>query len=452
MKDARPDALNQNNALRQDAFEGLMAACGPFPDKPRLAVAVSGGPDSIALLHLLHGWIKPRGGFLLAITIDHQLRDDSAAEAQAVQQQCAALDVPHITLHWEKELPPHSALHAKARQARYALLTRCCKAHNLSYLCLAHHADDQAETVLMRLEKKSGVDGIAGMPSTRSVNGVTLLRPLLPIFKYQLEAACKKNGWDYSIDPSNASRKFLRGRLREQAAALAENGLTPQKLYDLAREAGTARAAMEQSVNVWLEKYARLDAYGVIAMDHAAWKSQKPELCQRILIRTLLCVSGEDYAPRGASLEHLTHALLVGDTAHKTLSGCHVEAKDNTIFLYREEDAIGKAVPLQNEIIWDNRFKIVVDERFRNQNMFIAPLAGTSREQLHKMQANDVAALPAILRASLPALYENGVLCAVPSFLATELEQPPVKAIFFPKRSLYSQPFHVPPPILANCG
>lgn len=448
-------AASKHGATRQltaEDFDNLMQHCGAFGDVPRVAVAVSGGPDSIALTHLLHDWLTKRGGTLFAITIDHQLRDESASEAAQVAQWCNAKHIAHTTLKWEKEKAPSSALHQHARNARYALLMDTCRKQNIEYLFLGHHADDQAETVLMRFLKGSGVDGLAAMPSTRVQDGVTLVRPLLPVQKHILEATCATNGWAFVRDPSNDSAAYLRGRLRALAEPLAAEGMTTASLYDIARSAGMARAALEAQANEWLEQHAVVNALGYIHLDFKAWKALGDEMMRRVLIRILLCMSGEDYAPKAASTEYLVQTLLTKEAPHQTLCGCHIIVQFGMIKFYREHAAVPKPMRFEHDRLWDNRFKIVMNSKklaaLLDKNVTIAALGETSREQLEKMGYKQVAECAALHRMTLPALYVDNQLHSVPDFAADAGTQALAKAIFLPKRMLLSQSFNTCPVLL----
>ncbi len=438
---------NVPRPLTSAEFNSLMKACGPFPESPRFAIAVSGGPDSIALLFMLHDWVMQHGGTLHAITVDHQLRAESSDEAAQVKQWCAERSFSHATLVWEKDSNPQSAVHHQARKARYELLCHACKQQNLDYLFLGHHADDQAETVLMRIIKGSGIDGLAGMPKTRRFDGIKIIRPFLPIIKQRLVDTCMAHSWSFFHDPSNDSSAYLRGRLRQLAAPLAEEGLNTASLFELARSAGTARAALEASTNEWLQRHVTTNTLGVIQMDVRVWKSLDDEHQRRTLIRILLCMSGEDYAPKNTSLDVLIQSLNNKETLHQTLCGCHIIVQLGLIKFYRELAAAPPSMPAGPVMLWDNRFKVVIDESLLNQDLVIAPLGERSRDQLEKMGYRQVADCPALHRSTLPALYVDNQLHSVPYFGANEeavmASQALVKAIFLPKRMLLIDCFDV---------
>ena len=185
----------------------------------RVGIAVSGGPDSLALL-LLAAAARP--GLIEAATVDHGLRPESAAEAAMVADVCGKLGIPHAVLAVEWREKPETAIEERAREARYALLGKWVAERGLSALATAHHVDDQAETVLMRLSRGSGVRGLAAMRPAARIPGfeLPLLRPLLGWRRSELEAICAGCEIAPASDPSNVDERFERVRARRSLAAL----------------------------------------------------------------------------------------------------------------------------------------------------------------------------------------------------------------------------------------
>ncbi len=200
-----------------DRFEaGLRSALARTPDPDeRLALAVSGGPDSMAMLALAHA---ARPGQVLAATFDHGLRAGAAAEAAMVAHWCAVQGIPHAILHPDRPLPA-SNIQAAARDARYAALGDWAAAAGARLLATAHHADDQAETFLMRANRGSGPAGLAGIRRARPLGPVTLVRPLLDWRRSELAAVVAAAGLPVATDPRNADPRFARVRARQWLAA-----------------------------------------------------------------------------------------------------------------------------------------------------------------------------------------------------------------------------------------
>jgi tRNA(Ile)-lysidine synthase len=230
---------------------GLIAAANPVFDRllggaSGVLIAVSGGPDSMALLALLAEWARGRGiaPKLHAATVDHGLRPDAAAEAALCSRFAKERGIPHATLRWEGRKPA-SGLQEAAREARYALLADHARAIGATHLATAHHADDQAETVLMRLCAGSGIAGLAGMRDAVERDGLTHVRPLLGIPKAALQTFCAARGIAVAEDSSNSDPRFSRTRLRRILPLLAAEGLTVERLTRLASRAARADAALE---------------------------------------------------------------------------------------------------------------------------------------------------------------------------------------------------------------
>ena len=202
--------------LDETRFAALMAALGPFERRPRLAVAVSGGPDSLALCLLAERWAQARGGATVGLIVDHGLRPESAREAGQVAAWLSARGIAQQVLSWQGAKPA-SGIQAAARAARYELLCAWCRAAGVLHLLTAHHRDDQAETVALRQARGSGADGLAGIAPVRELAGLRLLRPLLTVPKAALTALLAAAGQPWLEDPSNRAAAFARARLRRDA-------------------------------------------------------------------------------------------------------------------------------------------------------------------------------------------------------------------------------------------
>lgn len=214
--------------------------------------AVSGGPDSMALLGLLASWAQRPP--LAAATVDHGLRPESAEEARMVAEAAARLGIPHVTLRWDGQ-KPSTGLQEAARRARHELLAEEALGRGYDAIVTAHHADDQAETVLMRLIAGSGIAGLAGMRADTTRGGVRLLRPLLDIPKSALIAWCRDNGLPFVEDPSNTDPRFGRARMRRILSCLAREGLTSARLTRLASRAAYADDALQAIARAELDRH-----------------------------------------------------------------------------------------------------------------------------------------------------------------------------------------------------
>jgi tRNA(Ile)-lysidine synthase len=217
---------------------------------PAIVLAVSGGPDSIALMWLAARWRRAlkRGPRLIAVTVDHGLRTEAAAEARDVKRLARSLDLQHRTVRWSGT-KPRTGLPAAARSARYRLLAQAARANGATHILTAHTRDDQAETLLMRIMRGSGIAGLAAMARESDRDGVHLARPFLNVSKSQLIATLRKAKVSFADDPTNRDTSFTRPRLRMLMPALAAEGGDARNLARLASRLARANQAVEVLVD-----------------------------------------------------------------------------------------------------------------------------------------------------------------------------------------------------------
>jgi len=293
---------------------------------PRVAlVAVSGGPDSMALLHLAAGW-RDRGGPLIhAATVDHDLRPGSRAEAEAVGQWAATLNIPHSILTWTGERP-RARVQELARAARYRLLEDLAKRIGAEVLLTGHHADDQAETILFRLLRGSGVAGLAAMAPVAQRGGLRLVRPLLDLSKADLIAHCEALGQAFFQDPSNRDPRYARTNLKTVLAHLADEGLGRNELLRLGRRAARADEALRAYVEALRTSIAPVVGEESFACAPGSLRSVPTEALLRILEAEITRIGG--MAPRLDGLETLTSrveaAIARGQGFRASLAGALV--------------------------------------------------------------------------------------------------------------------------------
>src|SRR3954451_20336059 len=227
---------------------------------PAIVLAVSGGPDSIAMMWLAARWrrVLKQGPRLIAVTIDHGLRPEAAREARDVKRLAKTLDLPHRTLRWSGA-KPETGLPAAARDARYRLLAKAARAAGATHVLTAHTRDDQAETLLMRMSRGSGIAGLGAMARQSPRDGIVLSRPLLEIPKARLLATLYKAKIGFADDPTNRDTRFARPRLRQLMPALAAEGFDARNLARLASRLARANAALELLV-AGAERYLALGA------------------------------------------------------------------------------------------------------------------------------------------------------------------------------------------------
>ncbi len=428
----------------------LFAACGPFEPQPQLAVAVSGGPDSLALAWLLQRWLRPRGGRLLALIVDHRLRPDSAAEAQATAARLAAHGIASRILVWQaggRADQARGGLQAAARAARYALLTEACRAAGLLHLALAHHRDDQAETLLQRAAAGSGPDGLAGMPRLAEHAELRLLRPLLALPKARLVATCRAAGLDFVEDPSNRDPRFARARLRARAGRLAEAGLTPARLTAVAGAAGRARAARERRTAALLVESVSLHPAGFARMG-AALPAAADELALRALSRLVSCLGGGAWPPRGGRVQRALEHLRRAPRRPLTLGGCRILPHPGDAggwLVLREPTAVPVAIAPGQSLWWDGRFQVGLGSG-EATGLWVAALGEEGRRALAGARTGPAApGLPRAVHGVLPAFMDLDGPVAVPHLAFTRPGRDPCSFVcrFRPRRPLSRASFTV---------
>ena len=421
-----PESANPGAApIDAQAFDALMAPLGPFEPAPRIAVAVSGGSDSLALCLLAGGWARSRGGALFALTVDHGLRPESGAEAAQVRRWLAGRAISHRTLRWTGARPV-SGVQAEARAARFALLTGWCRQARVLHLLLGHQQEDQAETVLQRLVHGSGIEGLAAMAPVRLAmepdgRGVRLLRPLLSVPRDALIATLAHWGQSWIDDPSNRDARYERPRLAAALARLEPEGLSAARLARFAARAAEDRAALDGLCTDLLAQCAYPAPAGFVTLDRNALRRAPRTLALRALGRAVNTVSGAPYPPRTDRLERLVHRMLGDDARGASLGGCLVVPQGNgQIVVCRELEAASEVLALKPgaRALWDRRFVVSLGRAARPGRYHVRRL-GT--DGLAQARASARAAgmplrtdcIPAPARPALPALFDlDGPLAA----------------------------------------
>lgn len=411
----------QNAAAPVSATEFAQALARlDAPDS--IAVAFSGGPDSLALLCLAARWAKsdPQRK-LVALTVDHGLRVESADEALLCARMAKALGVAHRILVWVGS-KPGAGIQAAAREARYQLLADACLREGVGALLVAHHLEDQAETFLLRLARGSGVDGLAGMATSRPLRGdVCLLRPLLDMPRARLAAVLHREKRSAIQDPSNDNPRFDRVKARRLMAELSGLGLDAQRLADTAAHMARARAALDMETRALLSAHALLAATGHIEVDAEALVCAPEEIGLRALGEILKCVGGTAYRPRFDALKGLYRALETGVLGRgRTLNGCKLVAKGKNIIAVRERRAALDAAPLTlkpgERGVWDGRFAVLLVSAPKQAKPLEVRALGPEGVAVLMAARQALPDAPKAALPALPGLWAGGKLLAAPHF------------------------------------
>lgn len=400
--------------ISREEAQSLLAPLAGFP---RIALAVSGGPDSLALMHLAAEWRTERGEGpeLSILTVDHDLRPGSREEAAMVGRAADALGLPHTILTWVGHETKAASLQARARTARYDLMAAHAHAHDIPALVTAHHLDDQAETFLMRLKRGSGLDGLSAIPEQGSWAGIAVLRPLLDMPKARLVATLEDKGLPFATDPSNADVRFERARMRQSSELLAKLGLTPEAVALSARRLRRARVALDAATQDFLASHAETSEAGYAVIDPVALAAAPEEIALRALSRLISAVGGGEDPVRLAKLEVLLAGLKENADKAQTLARCCMEPREGRLFIFRELRKTGlPELTLQpgERTLWDNRFTVELGPAA----LTAITVRALGEEGLLRLKELEVLppSLPRLAARTLPACWQGERLLGLP--------------------------------------
>ncbi|QCO16430.1 tRNA lysidine(34) synthetase TilS [Azospirillum brasilense] len=392
-----------------------MDRLGGFETRPRVAVGVSGGADSLGLALLAQRWAAERGGDVLALIVDHGLRAESAAEAARVGGWLQARGIAHAVLRWDGEKPA-TGIQEAARAARHRLLAEHCRQEGILHLALAHHRDDQAETVLLRFARGSGIDGLAGMAAVRAAGAVRVIRPLLDLSHGRMVATCRAFGQEWIEDPSNRNPRFARARLRAAGEALVAEGLDTPRLADLARRAARARNALEAGTAALLAEAVEMYPEGWLRLDPKPLLEAAEELGLRALARCIAATGGGAYPPKDEAVERLFAEIADSGFRGRTLGGCRIVPRRGRLVIAREPVGVTERLDLTpgGEVWWDRRFAVRLGVG-AGGSLTVGKLGQEGWQRVRSASPDSGRiGLPEPVRETLPALWDGNGLVAAP--------------------------------------
>ncbi|WP_428491849.1 tRNA lysidine(34) synthetase TilS [Rhodopila sp.] len=423
-----------------------MERLGPFEPCPALAVAASGGADSMALAILAADWARARDGSALALVVDHGLRPASAEEARITVERLAGLGIEARTLRLAG-LTHGSALAERARIGRYQSLTEACRGAGVLHLLLGHHQADQAETVMMRVLRGSGTHGLAGMAALREIAGVRLLRPLLGIEPAVLRGFLAGRGVSWIEDPSNQDTRATRPRLRHRLAgerlaasgpdASGPSGSGPSgcDLAGAIAAVGAMRAREEAEAGAELAACAMIRPEGFALL-------RPGRIGPAALAGLLQAIGGAGYA---ASADQV--AELAAEPRPATVAGVRIMPAGrfgDGLLIVREEQAVMQAVAVAGETTWDRRFRVSVTGQ--------PPQATVGKLGADAARFRRLSDLPSAVLRTLPAVRVGNSLVAVPHLrYAIDGHGAGMNIWFAPARPVAGAAF-VPAPAYARAG
>lgn len=334
---------------------GRLLTGAPLPSA--VGVAVSGGGDSMALMHLAAQWGRTQGVSIRVITVDHGLREGSADEAALVSRAAVGLGLPHQTACWTG-WDGTGNLQDAARQARQRLINDW--RGDIDVVLTGHTQDDQAETVLMRLARGSGVDGLAGIRSSHHLTafGYTLMRPLLEVRRDDLRGYLRDNDLPWAEDPSNSDPRFDRVRMRQALDVLGPLGITVEGLSKTADQMRRGQQALVARAESEVQRLYTPDPLcGDILLDAPGLAQLDRETVLRIVSTALMWVASSPYRPRLDALERSIDAALAGRAA--TLHGCLMRVHRGQLRISREYKAVADLrTRADGPGLWDGRWTI----------------------------------------------------------------------------------------------
>ncbi len=395
-----------------------------------LLLAVSGGPDSTTLMVLARQWQRARqlrGKVCPALhvaVVDHGLRSESAAEARQAADNAKALGLPAQVLCVDLGVERRGAgnVQARARDGRYRCLVAAAHGAGCEAIATGHHRDDQAETVLLRLMRGSGLFGLAGMAAEVALAELQLVRPLLDVARDDLMTIAHGSGLPIADDPSNKNAAYDRVWVRQLLAAQSADLPSRQTLVALAGRARVAADGIDAKADTLLAAF-DVDAAGQIRGDRRAFSSVAGVIARRALWRLVRAAGGRGFGPASAMVADLAGQLARGDGLpfKRTLAGAVVEADAISIRFYREwgrtgleriavqpKDAFIGDTLIGDAFVWDGRFRICVLEHLSNRPVIAGPLKDATGRVAMPGVAADVV-------ATMPGLYDDGRLIAAPN-------------------------------------
>jgi len=403
-----------NIPVKIEEFSEALKSIITDDNKPlKIAIAVSGGGDSMALAILAHEWVKINGGELIALTIDHGLRIESSAEANEVHKFLTSLGIKHEVLNWEGE-KPKTRIEEEARKARYNLLIARCKELDFYVLAVAHNIEDQIETFWMRLSHGSGLDGLSAMSRIREVDGVSIIRPLMSFSRKKLRATCEKYNIKWIEDPSNQDKKYLRVKLRKFESFLFEEGLTPKRLTKTIKKLENSRQALEYLTDIAIKDSLIIYPEGYALLKKKQWLKYPIDIRQRVLSQALQTIFPKKYPSGFDIIEEICNSMVEERFKGRTLSGCEIfPSSSGDIFISREENNIEPAIFIKENVIWDKRF---ICSAINSESLKLGTLGeeGLSELRKNKDTLKSIKNLPFKIKKLLPAIWEEDILLAVP--------------------------------------
>lgn len=386
-----------------------------FEKDPVVAVAVSGGPDSMVLLELTDIWIKSLNGKVIALTVDHKIRADSFKDCLLVEKYCKNHDIDFVMLEWNHGKINGNLLE-QARNARFNLLTDYCNENDILHLLVAHHLNDFAENFIIKILRDSGIRALA-VKNYSFYQGVRILKPLHNVFKSECIDYAKSSGIEFCSDPSNNNIEFLRSRIRNYFGTFEQN-LIERKIRDVQDNLLSISNAIKKRYIYFFTEYVCITNFGYAIIKKGLWE-KKEDLRRNIISYVVCCIGGSKKYPRAKNINNLFETLQNKGKATLNHALC-IKRKDDFLFV-KEQKGRPKNVLLAKKELWDMRFICEMNECLSSQHFSIclledkAKLVIKSSNSFLYIKENLGIYAEQVLK-SLPAISVDGRIVAVPHF------------------------------------
>lgn len=316
-----------------EIFSSLLGKNAIYSKK--IAIAVSGGADSLALVFLMQDWALRHDSQILTITVEHGLREDSLSEAQYVADLMKKNGIEHHILSWVGEKPQNN-IEDEARIARYKLLADFCKENQITCLATGHHKLDQVETFLIRLQRGSGLDGLCGMSEVSNIYDLSLIRPILGFYPEELKQYLKNKNIIWKEDYLNNDDSFLRVRIRKAIPYLVELGFSIDRIYNTTKVLEKSKNFIENMVEKFIKDNVMFIEDMVAKIDYKNFSKQDDEIVFRVFSRLLKKIGKKRYIPRAVDVARICDLLKSENKLACTLGDCEILYFDSQIWIISE--------------------------------------------------------------------------------------------------------------------
>ena len=396
-------------------FEDFLKTNKNIIKNKNIGIAISGGPDSIALSLLLNKFKNKYSYKLIAFTVDHQLRKKSSQEAEDVKNLMEELCIKHITLKWQNSKPSTKILEL-ARIARYNLLAESSNINKINIMMLGHHLDDQIETFIIRLEANSGLNGLACMRDFSKIKtdfgNLNILRPLLSFQKKDLINICKEKKIKWNEDPTNNNIKYKRVRVRKILlnSNLHKDFISVIDIYN------KLKFNFDNMLMYIIKKHIIFNETGICQIDQKKFQKLPNLIKEKILIILIKIIGGKKYPRKTSNIKNLINKLSKKEKIYATIGGVYIIKSKNKITLFRQFDSTLKNIPIKSRnIIWDRRF--IVKNSSEINNLSIGPLTEKDYLNMIKLKKIIKPKLPFYAIKTIPTIRILDEIISIPHLL-----------------------------------